>query len=71
MGTLVVGIVLVILTYFVSTLWFLNRNYRAARAVGVPIVICPYDPENVSLLHFAPDIFKRNQDNTNSEFSED
>lgn len=47
MITLGVGLVLAPLLYVASTLWYLIRNYRSARAVGVPIVICPYDPDNV------------------------
>lgn len=32
----------------------LIRNYRAACATGLPIIICPYDPDSVSF-YYPPD----------------
>lgn len=49
MGLLVAGLVPA-LGYIAYILWLLNRNYRTARAARVPLVICPYDPDNVRKL---------------------
>ncbi|PVI01600.1 cytochrome P450, partial [Periconia macrospinosa] len=43
------GIVLVVLLFIAPQVWAFHRNYRAARATGLPIVIFPYDPH--TLLH--------------------
>ncbi|CAI6331411.1 unnamed protein product [Periconia digitata] len=43
------GIVLVALLFVAPKLQALHRNYRAARATGLPIVVFPFDPD--SLIH--------------------
>lgn len=48
MGILYYGIVLITLCFITPQLWALQRNYRAARATGLPIVVFPYDPDSVS-----------------------
>ncbi|KAK8093214.1 uncharacterized protein PG998_014615 [Apiospora kogelbergensis] len=58
------GVVLVLLLWMGSQLWALNRNYRAARLMGLPIVLCPFDPDSVSYpsissLYMAPIITPR------------
>ncbi|KAE8834074.1 hypothetical protein PTNB73_09924 [Pyrenophora teres f. teres] len=47
MGSLSAGLITLTLLYVASRLWHLNYNYRAARATGLPMVICPYDPDSV------------------------
>jgi hypothetical protein len=47
MGFLLVAIALVPLSWMASNLWALYLNYQAARTSGLPILICPFDPENV------------------------
>ncbi|KAL8366308.1 hypothetical protein RB595_004870 [Gaeumannomyces hyphopodioides] len=39
------GLVLIPLLWIAARLRVLARNYRAARATGLPFVVCPYDPE--------------------------
>ncbi|KAL8319197.1 hypothetical protein RB597_006130 [Gaeumannomyces tritici] len=39
------GLVLIPLLWIAAWLRVLARNYRAARATGLPFVVCPYDPE--------------------------
>ncbi|KAK6858956.1 hypothetical protein PG995_004809 [Apiospora arundinis] len=46
MGLLYAGLVLIPLIWVSSHLRALARNYRAARLMGLPIVICPYDPDS-------------------------
>ncbi|KAK7967585.1 uncharacterized protein PG986_001862 [Apiospora aurea] len=43
------GVVLVLLLWVGSQLWALNRNYRAARLMGLPIVLCPFDPDSLTI----------------------
>jgi hypothetical protein len=40
-------LVTIALLYVSSRLWLLSQNYRVARATGLPIVVCPYDPDGV------------------------
>ncbi|KAH3947634.1 hypothetical protein HBH53_112200 [Parastagonospora nodorum] len=47
MGLLLIGIVAILLIWIMSHLRIFIRNYNAARATGLPIVICPYDPDSV------------------------
>ncbi|KAI2481247.1 hypothetical protein Ptr902_07042 [Pyrenophora tritici-repentis] len=49
MGSLSAGLITLTLLYVASRLWHLNYNYRVARAAGLPVIICPYDPD--STLH--------------------
>ena len=44
------GLLVILLLHITSTLWRLNRNYQAARLTGLPVVVCPYDPDGVSCL---------------------
>jgi hypothetical protein len=48
MSILYYGIVLITLRFIAPQLWALQRNYRSARATGLPIVVFPYDPDSVS-----------------------
>jgi hypothetical protein len=48
MGTILTGLFTILVIYISTRLWHLHRNYRAARATGLPVVVCPYDPDSVS-----------------------
>jgi hypothetical protein len=48
MISLFTGLVTIALLYVTSRLWLLRQNYHIARATGLPIVVCPYDPDGVS-----------------------
>jgi hypothetical protein len=48
MALFLAGLVTIMLLYTASRLWLLGQNYRAARTTGLPIVVCPYDPDSVS-----------------------
>ncbi|KAK8104428.1 uncharacterized protein PG998_011461 [Apiospora kogelbergensis] len=47
MGLLYAGLVLIPLLWVAGHLRTLARNYDAARSMGLPIVICPYNPDSV------------------------
>ncbi|KAK1634217.1 hypothetical protein BDP81DRAFT_432382 [Colletotrichum phormii] len=47
MGPIFTGLIALPLLWITSQLWNLYTNYRAALTVGLPIIICPYDPENL------------------------
>ncbi|OLN86258.1 putative cytochrome P450 CYP13A3 [Colletotrichum chlorophyti] len=46
MGFIHGALLFVPLAWVASQAWALYRNYQAARTTGLPIIICPYDPEN-------------------------
>lgn len=48
MGLIYGAIGLIPLLWVVKSLYALSRNYRAARATGLPLIVCPYDPDSVS-----------------------
>jgi hypothetical protein len=50
MGLLLIGVISILLIWITSHLRIFIRNYNAARATGLPIVICPYDPDSVSTI---------------------
>ncbi|KAL0782484.1 hypothetical protein CaCOL14_000390 [Colletotrichum acutatum] len=47
MGPILTGLIALPLLWIASQIWTLYTNYRAALTVGLPIIICPYDPENL------------------------
>lgn len=47
MGPLSLGLVLLPVLWIASHLWALYHNYKAARATGLPLIVLPFDPENV------------------------
>lgn len=50
MGLITVGLALVSFIWVGSQVYFLVRNYNAAKSMGLPLVVVPYDPDGVSLL---------------------
>lgn len=48
MGLVYGAIGLIPLLWVAKILYALSGNYRAARATGLPLVVCPYDPDGVS-----------------------
>lgn len=48
MNVLLLGVIVAFSIWVTSQLRTLIRNYRAACATGLPIVICPYDPDSLS-----------------------
>ncbi|EXF83633.1 hypothetical protein CFIO01_00775 [Colletotrichum fioriniae PJ7] len=47
MGPILTGLIALPLLWIASQIWTLYTNYKAALSVGLPIIICPYDPENL------------------------
>ncbi|KAF4776671.1 hypothetical protein HER10_EVM0007964 [Colletotrichum scovillei] len=47
MGPILTGLIALPLLWIASQIWTLYTNYRSALTVGLPIIICPYDPENL------------------------
>lgn len=48
MGLIDGAIGLIPLLWVARSLYALSRNYRAARATGLPLIVCPFDPDSVS-----------------------
>ena len=48
MGSLSIVALSLLLVWITSHLWTFRRNYHAARATGVPMIVCLYDPDSVS-----------------------
>ncbi|KXH35359.1 hypothetical protein CSIM01_08934 [Colletotrichum simmondsii] len=47
MGPILTGLIALPLLWIASQIRTLYTNYRSALTVGLPIIICPYDPENL------------------------
>ncbi|KAK1528222.1 hypothetical protein CPAR01_12780 [Colletotrichum paranaense] len=47
MGPILTGLIALPVLWIASQIWALYTNYRSALTVGLPIIICPYDPENL------------------------
>lgn len=48
MGPWYTALITVAVLYTAYVLWHLYQNYRTARNIGLPIIICPFDPDGVS-----------------------
>ena len=48
MGPWFTAFITVAILYPTYVLWHLYQNYRTARSTGLPIIICPFDPDGVS-----------------------
>lgn len=51
--TLIVGFIGAVLLYLGPKLRRFSNNYQAARATGLPMILCPYNPDSVSRLTFS------------------
>ncbi|KAK1463533.1 hypothetical protein CMEL01_13602 [Colletotrichum melonis] len=47
MGPILTGLIALPILWIASQIWALYTNYKSALTVGLPIIICPYDPENL------------------------
>lgn len=51
--TIIVGLIGVVLLYLGPKLRRFSNNYQVARATGLPVILCPYNPDSVSRLTFS------------------
>ncbi|EMD92946.1 hypothetical protein COCC4DRAFT_23882 [Bipolaris maydis ATCC 48331] len=56
--TLIAGFIGAVLLYLGPKLRRFSNNYQAARATGLPVILCPYNPDSGAAMNEMPDLVK-------------